>query len=150
MSEARDGGNGWQEGDSSEMPRRLKVEFSYDKAMFTQLHRTENQALYRRNPSDHLAPPSFELINIQIAQPAEFSGIRYPTRERYPRSEEWGIHAWTYSSLADVAKSTRTSCEIRRFCDEAVSRHREEAKTSQAQVCESITSGLLGQEGGLP
>lgn len=77
----------------------LPNEFRKDGFDFNLVRRRGSIAIYSKTKPDH-AEPSYE-VGLIRSNPARIAfGKEFPASESWPSSEEWGIRAWTYGSLA--------------------------------------------------
>jgi hypothetical protein len=70
--------------------------------------RTEKTAMYSqqyiidREIQDKIV--GYEIFKIKITPAKEFKGVLFPEREQFPRDEDFGQTAWTYSTLETTEK----------------------------------------------
>jgi hypothetical protein len=82
--------------------RPLSTEFAYSGFGLTQVKRIGNVAIYKQTKGKQ--SPAYEVVIIRNAESKTAFGHEFPAAEYYPRSEDWGTYAFTYSALAEVER----------------------------------------------
>jgi hypothetical protein len=75
----------------------ITLEFPFTRDGFTHelVERDGRVCLVRRSKPDHW---HYEVVLLAIEHDKTIRGVFYPEHERYPSSEAWGTHGFTYRS----------------------------------------------------
>lgn len=74
--------------------KTLKTEFEKNGFYFIQVQRSGRVAIYGKRKSWGLV--GYEVVIIQHSNDRVLDGREIEGGERYPSSESWGTHGWTY------------------------------------------------------
>lgn len=74
---------------------QLKSQFTVGRRSYSQIKRQGDVALFEISEPKWKSP-GYEVIIVQKNKPRVFpSGKKYPARESYPPSEQWGKQGWS-------------------------------------------------------
>jgi hypothetical protein len=83
--------------------RPIPTEFNHDGYSHVLVERSGRGAIFsKRRPLGRTR--SYEIVRLENRGAENIGGKEYPAREVYPRSEQWGITAWTCLSLQAARK----------------------------------------------
>ena len=74
---------------------------------YKQIKRVGDKAIYEQSKKgqEHV---SFETIKITRHNGYELGGQKIPPGESYPSTSQWGLMAWTFTTLSDAERKFKT------------------------------------------
>lgn len=82
---------------TTEEVRPLPLEFKEGGFQYTQQGRSTNWAIYKQERVGNRRVVGYEVVCIQRFGETRFpDGSVSPSREAYPRPEDWGVNGWTH------------------------------------------------------
>ena len=89
----------------------LSKEVKTNSSAYHQLKRQDDVGLYEQRINGRLT--AYEVIIIHIMKARELFGKKYPKKEVYPKSSQWGEYRWTFSKIEKAEQKFKETVKVR-------------------------------------